>query len=396
MATLVYCEICGVLIKGPQSHAPIPEGVICDTCFESRRAVVTTTEPAAPESGAMVQFNCCYCHSLLRLKAVAKRTRIKCPKCADAFYLNPDGRLESRLEGNTTAVISADQVLRPLTPTEGFVPVPQAGGASKTQPIQRDETPALSKTQPMSRDQLLPPPGKQQALLDELKPKKLAFLDNVPARDPTEARAAMVDTDSFEAKNLDLLPDDVGPGDAPKAPKVGSALRPSEEGKVDLDADGLRRKTAKYQQKQLLGKQTTKRRKQAEPDEAEDEDKARDKGKKERAKEREKDKARDEQKREERDRRAAEAQRKAQELEAQQSKRSLGAISLTALCVLPAIVALLLLTMTTRGTGFATRGAFGERMKDVGHGVDRGVRSLGGMVNPYLPPEYRLPQVPPR
>jgi hypothetical protein len=394
VATLVYCEICGVLIKGPQSHAPIPEGVICDTCFESRRAVVTTTEPAAPESGAMVQFNCCYCHSLLRLKAVAKRTRIKCPKCADAFYLNPDGRLESRLEGNTTAVISADQVLRPLTPTEGFVPVPQAGGASKTQPIHRDETPALSKTQPMSRDQLLPPPGKQQALLDELKPKKLAFLDNVPARDPTEARAAMVDTDSFEGRNLDLLPDDVGPGDAPKAPKVGSALRPSEEGKVDLDADGLRRKTAKYQQKQLLGKHTTKRRKQAEPDDAPD--RAEDEGKRERAKEREKDKAKDEQKREERDRRAAEAQRKAQELEAQQSKRSLGAISLTALCVLPAIVALLLLTMTTRGTGFATRGAFGERMKDVGQGVDRGVRSLGGMVNPYLPPEYRLPQVAPR
>lgn len=391
MATLVYCELCGVLIKGPQSHAPIPEGVICDGCFESRRAVVTTTEPVAPDSGAMVQFNCCYCYSLLRLKAVAKRTRIKCPKCADAFYLNPDGRLESRLEGNTTAIISPDQVLRPLTPTAGVAPLPQGDGASKTQPIRRDDTPALSKTQPMSRDLLLPA-AKQQALLDELQPKKHpSFLDDVPSRDAASAAASMIDTDRFEGKSLDLLPDDVGPGDARKTPKNTPALRPSEEGRVDLDADGLRRKTAKYQQKQLLGKHTTKRRKQAEaPETAEDEPK------KERPREREKDKAKDEQKREERERRAAEAQRKGQELESQRSKKSLGALSLAALCVLPTILTVLLLTMTTRGTGFATRGAFGERMKDVGGAVDRGVRSLGGIVNPYLPPEYRLPQVAPR
>lgn len=388
MAALVYCEICGVLIKGPQSQAPIPEGVICDGCFESRRAVVTTTEPVAPESGGMVQFNCCYCHSLLRLKAVAKRTRIKCPKCADAFYLNPDGRLESRLEGNTTAVISTDQILRPLTPTEGVAPLPQ--GTSSTQPIRRDETPVLSKTQPIKRDQLLPPVGKQQAMLDELKPKTLPFLDNVPSRDAAAAAAVMVDTDRFETnKNLELLPDGVGPGEATPAAGV---LRPSEEGKVDLDADGLRRKTAKYQQKQLLGKQTTKRRQQVEPP-ADEPAKDKDEAKKERAKEREKKKAEEDQKREERERRAGEAQRKAQELEAQQSKKSLGAISLTALCVLPTLLALLLLTMTTRGTGFATRGAFGDRMKDVGSAVDRGVRSLGGIVNPYLPPDYRLPQV---
>lgn len=387
---LVYCEICGVLIKGPQSHAPIPEGVICDACFESRRAVVTHEEPPPPDSGAMVQFNCCYCRSLLRLRAVGKRTRIKCPKCADAFYLHPDGRIESRLEGNTTAIISTDQALGSLTPAAG-----QAPATNKTQPMSREAlNKTLNKTQPIPREGP-PPPTHQQALLEGLKPKRLEFLDDVPTRDGS---AAIVDTDAYESVDsgpLDLMPDDKGPGDAKPT------LRPSEEGKVDLDAEGLRRKTQKYQKNALVGRSATKKHKQAAPaaDDAPAVEESRG-GKRatqkhaRRADEHEHEReAEKEQKREERERRAAEAARKAQELAAAEAKKSLGALSLTAIAVVPTIVALLLLSMTTRGTGFAVRGEFGARMKDVGAGVDRGVRSLGGMVNPYLPPEYRLPQV---
>ncbi len=385
---LVYCEICGVLIKGPQSHAPIPEGVICDSCFDSRRAVITRDEPAAPDPDTMVQFNCCYCRSLLRLRAVTKRSRIKCPKCADAFYLHPDGRIESRLEGNTTAIISSDQALGSLgslTPPTGQAP------ADKTQPMSRE---GLNKTQPILRAEP-PPASRQQALLEGLKPKKLDFLDDVPARDRA---AAMIDTDAYEGpadSPLDLLPDGKGPGD------VKPALRPSEEGRVDLDAEGLRRKTQKYQQN--TGGRGTRKHKQAEPqpqprtdDAPVDEPRAgkRDKRTTEKhARRTDKREVETDAKREERERRAAEAARKAQELAAAEAKKSLGALTLTLIAVAPTIVALLLLSMTTRGTGFAVRGAFGERMKDVGQGVDRGVRSLGGMVNPYLPPEYRLPQV---
>ncbi|MBX3470104.1 MAG: hypothetical protein KF878_24780 [Planctomycetes bacterium] len=372
---LVYCEICGVLIKGPQGHAPVPEGVICDECFASRRAVVTDEAPAAPESGAMVQFNCCYCRSLLRLRAVAKRSRIKCPKCNDSFYLHPDGRIESRLEGNTTAIISTEQALRPLTPAEGLTP-PQ-GSPAKTQPLHRD---LLNKTQPIAREPLPSPPSKQQALLDELKPKKLDFLAGVPDRPRGEA---MVDTDAYESSRLDLLPDGVGPG------QVQPGLRPSEEGRVDLDAEGLRRKTAKYQQKHA-----TKKRQQVEEPEPEPTP-ARKTGKRQKAgddKAADKNAADKDARHEERERRAAEAARKAQELQAREAKRSLGALSLTLVTVLPAVVALLLLSMTTRGSGFAVRGAFGEQMKAAGAKVDRGVRSLGTMLNPHLPPEVRLPE----
>src|SRR5688572_4946137 len=101
----------------------------------------------------MVQFTCCYCHSLLRLRAVGKRTRIKCPKCNDHFYLNPDGRIESRLEGNTTAIFQADVGgLNPLTPPPGIAPLEQLAPHDKTQPIRRGEVPGVAKTQPIRRD----------------------------------------------------------------------------------------------------------------------------------------------------------------------------------------------------------------------------------------------------
>jgi hypothetical protein len=389
---LVYCEVCGVLIKGPQAHSggDAPEGVICDGCFASRRAVVAGAEPATPDTDTMVQFTCCYCHSLLRLKAVAKRSRIKCPKCADSFYLHPDGRLESRLEGNTTAVIQSEALLRP-TPSAGVPPL-DVGLGAKTAPMRREEEPLKNdKTQPLSREVIHQELASgQQALLDALKPKKLEFLDNVPVREASDA--AMVDTDAFEAQpKLELLPDSVGPGDAPlhlsDAATRGGALRPSEEDRVDLDTEGLRRKTAKYAQRQT-GRPATGKKKRA----PEEEEAAKQEAEAEAAR-----KAEKEQKREERERRAAEAARKAQELESQQAKKSLGALSLGALCLLPALLALGLLSMTTRGAGFATRqGPVGDRMRDLGAIVDKGTRSLGQMVNPYLPDAYRLPGERPR
>lgn len=366
---LVYCEICGVLIKGQQEQE-VPEGVICDGCFASRRAVVSEA-PAPPSDEAMVQFNCCYCRSLLRLRAVGKRTRIKCPKCNDHFYLNPDGRLESRLEGNTTAVFAADVSLNPLTPQGGTSPLDTP--TNKTQPLRRDAVAGLSKTQPMSREAI-----GQHALLEELKPKKLEFLDDVPGRGKDDA--ATVDTAGYDSPKLDLAPE---PG-ARRADPPTAVLRPSEEGRIDFDADGLRRKTAKYEQSKLTGgaggKVTTKKLKRPDPPPPEDASAPR------------ADKAEKEARREERERRAAEAAKKAQELVASDEKQRLGTLALTAVSLLPALLAVLILPMTLRGTGFATRGEVGAQLERLGGAVDRGARGLGKLVNPHLPPELRLPE----
>ncbi len=70
---LSYCEICGVLIKG-EGGLELPEGVICDGCYESRQVEIGTStddeEMDEFDLGALVgpaQFECVYCQSLLRL-----------------------------------------------------------------------------------------------------------------------------------------------------------------------------------------------------------------------------------------------------------------------------------------------------------------------------------------
>jgi hypothetical protein len=382
---LTYCEVCGVLIQADQPSVSVPEGVICEPCFASRR--VEPQEPAPSAEPEFVQFNCCYCQSLLRLKAVPRRTRIRCPKCNDYFYLHEDGRIEAKLEGNTTAVLASPVMnMRPFTPAEGSRPATPATGSLPA-------APPPDKTQPMKRQppQPLPEPSGKQALLKGLEPiKKMDFLDKLADKPKGED---LVDTDAYASTGppLDLLPQNVGPGKAARTAPREVSLRPSEEGQVDLDAEGLKRKTQKFKSgttARPTGKRKAEEAAEPEPptkqggkkrapkpddDEAARADLARDE---ERARE----------KREEKERRAAEATRRGAELEAQAAKKGLGALAVLTLAALPAIVCALLLSMTTRGTGFAVRGGVGDRMRDLGGVMDRGIRALGTTLNPALPP----------
>ncbi|MDC3379433.1 hypothetical protein OAX78_04035, partial [Planctomycetota bacterium] len=100
---LTYCEICGTLIKQGEASQATPEGVICDGCFQSRRAIVPPDAVAMGTTESdLLQFNCCYCESLLRVKSIEARTKIKCPSCTRTFFVNPDGRVEAEMEGKTT------------------------------------------------------------------------------------------------------------------------------------------------------------------------------------------------------------------------------------------------------------------------------------------------------
>lgn len=383
---LTYCEVCGVLIQADQPQVSVPEGVICEPCFASRQ--VEPAEPAPAAETEFVQFNCCYCQSLLRLKAVPRRTRIRCPKCNDYFYLHEDGRIEAKLEGSTTAVMASPVAnMRPLTPNEGMRPATPATGSLPAPP-------SPDKTQPMKRQPPLPEPASQASLLKGLEPiKRMDFLDKLADKPKGEN---LVDTDAYASTGpaLDLLPQNVGPGKAAKSTPREVSLRPSEEGQVDLDAEGLKRKTQKYQTGSKARPTGKRKAQEAEPepeppkkkrpkqdeDEAARADLARDE---ERARE----------KREEKERRAAEAARRGAELEAQAAKKGLGALAVVTLAALPAIACGLLLSMTTRGTGFAVRGGIGDGMRNLGGVVDRGVRALGTTVNPALPPGGpRLPE----
>ena len=195
-----YCEVCGVVIQSGQGPVTLPEGVICASCFETRR-VVDTQQTTGELIDGLVQFDCCYCHSLLRLKAVTKRTRVRCPKCSDAFYLHEDGRIEARLEGSKTAVLQQEDVA----------------------PLGRPER-AGDKTQPIKRTDVV---GTQHAMLEELKPKGLDFVEALPKR---QGKVAL-DTSKYRRPS------------ASDQPPPEADLRASEEGDVDLGASELRRKT---------------------------------------------------------------------------------------------------------------------------------------------------------
>ncbi|RMG16694.1 MAG: hypothetical protein D6731_05585, partial [Planctomycetota bacterium] len=234
---LIYCEICGVLLQQPGSGAD-PEGVICDDCFASRQAVVSgeeeVAEPAAP---AYVQFECVYCRSLLRLPAVAHRTSVKCPQCREAFFLCPDGRVEARLEGNTTQILDKDHTLRALTPP--------AENPDRTQALGRPH----AKTQPVS-----PVSETQRAALRDLAEKNRDLIQELPPR-----LVLPVDTRRRErllrqrAETRDFEPVDLGSDTqerrslakadtAELPPEARQALRASDEGRIDLDASALRAK----------------------------------------------------------------------------------------------------------------------------------------------------------
>src|SRR5690606_27222525 len=95
--------------------------------------------------------------------------------------------------------------------------------------------------------------GIQQQMLDDLKPKRLEFADALPQKQVSPQ--AMVDTDQFRTqRSLDLLPEGVGPGQAEDAaefiersdmlpgPGEDSGLSASDDGRLDMDGEGLRRK----------------------------------------------------------------------------------------------------------------------------------------------------------
>jgi hypothetical protein len=365
---LVYCEICGVLIKGPPG-AEGPEGVICEGCFASRRVTPEGGTPALTDSDVL-QFTCCYCQSLLRLRPVDRRTRVRCPQCGDTFYLHADGRIESKFQGGQTAVLQQDQVSPLLNQSLG-TPAPSL--ANKTQPLRRPE------------------PGTQESLLDELKPKRLEFADALPDKQVTPA--AMIDTEKFRTeKSLDLLPEGVGPGQAEEAGEFieQSDLLPDEEsdgelsasddGRLDLDAEGLRRKTGqlrpvgKGKRGTRRGKPARREREKPPPREelTPEERKARQKEREEQEKERA--------------RRLAEAERRGAEVASQGARRLLGGLALWLLWLLPLATTGLIASSSTRGAGFATRGGLGRGLERLGERVDRGVRTINGV----LPPGSRL------
>lgn len=326
-----------------------------------------------------------------------KRTKIKCPRCNDAFYLGPDGRVEARLEGNTTAVLSPlDTTPRPLIPPDGSSPTPSLG------------QPPLSKTQPISRAEVK---GSQQQLLDDLKPKQGKPLDFVAKLPERRKDADLIDTDAYAGSApLELVPTGA-PAPAPRAatgkmarppapPPAAQQLSPNEEGQVDLDLEGLKRKTQKYARTSptASGKGATrgtdtdrKRRPEEAPAAAtpapEPAPVAEPAGAPEEPGEPE------DPRRAEKERRAAEAARRAADLEREAARRGLSTISLLLLALLPAVIGLGLAAMTSRGSGFAVRGSFGEGLRDLGMVVERGVRSFGSTVNPALPDGWKLPSI---
>lgn len=367
---LVYCEICGVLIKGAPG-AEGPEGVICEGCFASRR--VTPQDPGGePSEPEVLQFTCCYCQSLLRLRPVDRRTRVRCPQCGDTFYLHADGRIESKFQGSQTAVLQQDQVSPLLNQTLG-TPAPSFG--NKTQPLRRPE------------------PGLQESLLDELKPKRLEFAEALPEKQVGPGQ--MIDTEKFRSEpSLELLPEGIGPGQRDEARKYqeyvdqqdllpdedsdDDGLSASDDGRLDLDAEGLRRKTGQLHavgKGKRSGKRKTRAPREKPPKEelTPEERKARQKEKEEQEKERA--------------RRLAEAERRGQEVASAGARRLLGGLGLWALWLLPILVVGLLASSTTRGAGFAVRGGIGSGLERLGERVERGVRA----VNKMLPPEAQMP-----
>jgi hypothetical protein len=351
---LAYCEICGVLIPGG-SGEEAPEGVICGDCFASRQVVVTdaTPDPIVDK----VQFECVYCRSLLRLPAVQQRTNVKCPQCAEAFFLHPDGNVEARLEANTTAILAKEEALKELSKVERELDGP------KTQAVRAHE-----KTQPIS-----PVSQTQKAALRDLAAKNLDVVQDLPPREvlPVDSRRA---ERPAGGPDLDLLPDGVGPGEVEETAVQlephghGSDLRASDEGRIDLDVERLRQRT---KTRRLRDKAPARRGSKASTRKL--------------ARERSPEDARARQeKRERREQRQLDAARKANELERTRAKRSVRGSLLVLSVLLPGLAAFLFLSMTVRGQGFATRGAVGEFLQSAGLQAQAGVRHLDDLLGGAL------------
>ena len=347
---LSYCEICGDVIKG-ESGADLPEGVICDGCFDSRKAVVGS----GSDDGERVQFECAYCRSLLRLPPVVERTSVRCPQCAETFYLLAEGKVEARMEGNTTAIISKEEAIRSLTP--GSI------NLAATQSLKAEQ----NKTQPMS-----PISKAHKKVLRELASKNLDVVAELPERKllpvDTKRRERRKKSERFDRRALE---------DADTEVQIepygsGKELRPSDEGKIDLDVGRLKDRQATRRlgssPKAEKSAAATKTKAERKKDKAE-----RKKDKDERKKDREEKRAR-------REERKTKALARGEELQRGKVQRWRRALLLWSLLGAPLLVVLLLISMTTRGAGFAVRGAFGEQLGTMGVTFKAGVREFNGLL----------------
>lgn len=358
---LSYCEICGVLIKS-QHGQEAPEGVICDGCFDSRQVVLGTSseeafDPITIAADEPVQFECIYCRSLLRLPVPAARTSVRCPQCQETFFLLPNGGVEARLQGNTTAIIAKDQSLRSLTPPTG-----DERAATQQLPAQGN------KTQPIN-----PVSDSQKLALRDLASRNLDVVRSLPAREllPVDMKRREREIAARQSDPvLELLPEDVGPGEATVTHERSPLeLKPSDEGQIDMGIEKLKeRSTRKLGKTGPAGKKIKKLKDKKERKETPEERKKRT---------------------ERRERRKAKAAEKTQELAKSQTRSSLRTSLLWGSAILPLLMCLLLISMTLRGSGFAMRGEVGAKLRDFGHQIDLGLRRL----NEQLPTTTRNPDL---
>jgi LSD1 subclass zinc finger protein len=289
--------------------------VICDTCFASRQVLVESSE-----GDDRIQFECAYCRSLLRLPPVEAKTDVRCPQCQETFFLMPDGGVEARLQGSTTAILTKEEALRNLTPTAGNLI-----GVDGAQVLDPD---ARNKTQPLRTV------GKaQKKILRDLTATNLDVVKELPNR---EVLPVSTQRKARTSKGVET--------EVQIEPYTG--LKASEEGKLDLDLERLRSKTQRLEKNEAAAR-----------------------AKKAQAK-------RDTERREQAVRRAESAHEKGKALERTQSRRSFWAALGWAAVGVPAAVALLTLSMTVRNAGFVSRGPIGEQLQRFGTGVDQGARAL--------------------
>ncbi|MGE0707384.1 MAG: hypothetical protein AB7N76_04460 [Planctomycetota bacterium] len=424
---LSYCEVCGVLIKGGGQE--LPEGVICDECFESRRVdVPEESEVDVAHPKEKIQFECPYCGAVLRVAVhVGKRTNIRCPKCTETFYAEADGSVKARLEGNTTQVIQQEDLLPELTPSRGQPKAPpQEASSTGTQPmraVREDQTQPLrnqSATQPLAplkpSTQRVGPSiaGAGSAPVLPQQPggaPRTGVLQGGFLGSPSVIRPTS--NDAHPGPDLKLLPEEVTIADVQRKTARVADLRASDEGRIDLDTSSLKEKTRrltrdglKKELEQKGGRATGRKQQAAEEPAPDEESKSPKKGKTANlgkgARATGKTKASDRLKKSsgrlekssgtvKREKRVQAARERADELESESSRRALTLAFGWACVLLPVLVALFLARLADRQAGLVQADKpVGKALHVLGRQSDRAVRSLnellGGAV-PDLPPE---------
>lgn len=134
-----------------------------------------------------VEMGCVYCDAELKVPAVAQRTKVRCPSCTEAFFLEPDGTVAARLEGNSTTILEQPARIDPLTPPGG---IPELPGRPDTRPVRGP----------------VPLPGE----------------DDVPSQDPRES-TRKIDRRVLEER---LQEAEEGRGVPEPAPRVGPVTAP--------------------------------------------------------------------------------------------------------------------------------------------------------------------------